>query len=51
MIEQQLSEKLDIPVFHDDQHGTAIVATAGVDKRIKYNRRNIKNFKMVVKCR
>ena len=30
MIEQKLSELLDIPVFHDDQHGTAIVATAGL---------------------
>ena len=48
MIEQQLSEKLDIPVFHDDQHGTAIVATAGLINALSITGRNIKNFKMVV---
>ena len=30
IIEQRLKELLDIPVFHDDQHGTAIIATAGL---------------------
>src|SRR5580704_1500332 len=30
IIEQRLRELLDIPVFHDDQHGTAIIATAGL---------------------
>ena len=29
-IEEQLKERLDIPVFHDDQHGTAIVVLAGL---------------------
>ncbi len=48
MIEQQLSEKLDIPVFHDDQHGTAIVATAGLLNALTITSRDIKNFKMVV---
>ena len=32
VIEQRLRELLDIPVFHDDQHGTAIIATAGLIK-------------------
>ena len=48
IIEQKLSEKLDIPVFHDDQHGTAIVATAGVLNALTITGRDIKNFKMVV---
>ena len=30
VIEQRLRELLDIPVFHDDQHGTAIIAAAGL---------------------
>ncbi len=33
VIEERLRELLDIPVFHDDQHGTAIIATAGPDQR------------------
>ena len=48
MIEQKLSEALDIPVFHDDQHGTAIVATAGLLNALTITGKNIKNFKMVV---
>ena len=48
MIEQRLSELLDIPVFHDDQHGTAIVATAGLINALSITGRDIKNFKMVV---
>ena len=34
-IEERLKEELDIPVFHDDQHGTAIVATAGIINSLK----------------
>ena len=30
MIEQQLKEIMDIPVFHDDQHGTAVICAAGL---------------------
>ena len=30
IIEQRLRERMDIPVFHDDQHGTAIIAAAGL---------------------
>ena len=48
MIEQKLSEALDIPVFHDDQHGTAIVATAGLLNALTITGKDIKNFKMVV---
>ena len=48
MIEQKLSELLDIPVFHDDQHGTAIVATAGLLNALSITGRNIEDIKMVV---
>ena len=34
-IEQRLKETLDIPVFHDDQHGTAIVVLAGIINSLK----------------
>lgn len=34
-IERRLKEELDIPVFHDDQHGTAIVVAAGLDNALK----------------
>merc|ERR1712096_567890 len=34
-IEQQLIEKMNIPVFHDDQHGTAIIASAGFLNAVK----------------
>ena len=45
MIEQKLSELLDIPVFHDDQHGTAIVATAGLINALSITGRDIKILK------
>ena len=48
MIEQRLSELLDIPVFHDDQHGTAIVAAAGLLNALTITNKDIKNFRMVV---
>ena len=38
IIEQRLRELLDIPVFHDDQHGTAIIAAAGPDQRAASHR-------------
>ena len=34
-IERRLKEELDIPVFHDDQHGTAVVVAAGLNQCIK----------------
>lgn len=48
LIEQQLSELLDIPVFHDDQHGTAIIAAAGLLNALELTGRTIKDFKLVV---
>jgi malate dehydrogenase (oxaloacetate-decarboxylating)(NADP+) len=48
IIEQRLRELLDIPVFHDDQHGTAIIATAGLINALHLTGRDLKNFKMVV---
>src|SRR5450432_3827872 len=47
IIEQRLRELLDIPVFHDDQHGTAIIATAGLINALHLTGREIKNTKLV----
>ncbi len=47
IIEQRLRELMDIPVFHDDQHGTAIIATAGLINALEITKRDIKNFKLV----
>ncbi len=47
IIEQRLRELMDIPVFHDDQHGTAIISAAGVLNAIKLTGRDIKNTKLV----
>ena len=48
IIEQRLRELLDIPVFHDDQHGTAIIATAGLINALDLTGRDLKKVKMVV---
>ncbi|MCW5746597.1 MAG: NADP-dependent malic enzyme [Alphaproteobacteria bacterium] len=48
IIEQRLRELMDIPVFHDDQHGTAIVSTAGLINALQLTGRDLKNVKMVV---
>ena len=47
IIEQQLREMMDIPVFHDDQHGTAIIAAAGIINALHLTGRDIKNTKLV----
>ncbi|HEY8581011.1 MAG TPA: NADP-dependent malic enzyme [Beijerinckiaceae bacterium] len=47
VIEQQLRELMDIPVFHDDQHGTAIIAAAGMMNAIKLTGRDIKKTRLV----
>ncbi len=48
VIEQRLRELLDIPVFHDDQHGTAIVAAAGLINALDLTGRNMATTKMVI---
>ncbi|TLS36581.1 NAD-dependent malic enzyme [Pseudalkalibacillus caeni] len=47
-IEQRLTEELDIPVFHDDQHGTAVVILAGLLNALKYVGKNLRDCKIVV---
>ncbi len=47
-IESRLREELDIPVFHDDQHGTAIVVAAGLLGALKLVKKDIKNVKAVI---
>jgi len=48
VIEQQLREFMDIPVFHDDQHGTAIIAIAGLINAMHLTGRELKDLKLVV---
>ena len=48
VIEQKLKEKLDIPVFHDDQHGTAIITLAALINALDICKKSIKNIKVVV---
>ncbi|MCD6044909.1 MAG: Malate dehydrogenase (oxaloacetate decarboxylating) [Gammaproteobacteria bacterium] len=47
-IETRLKKELDIPVFHDDQHGTAIVFTAGLINALKIVKKPIADLKVVV---
>ena len=47
-IEERLKADLDIPVFHDDQHGTAIVVTAGIINSLKIIKKEWKDLKIVV---
>ncbi len=47
IIEQRLRELMDIPVFHDDQHGTAIIASAGILNALKLTGRDIAKTKLV----
>lgn len=47
IIEKELSQIMNIPVFHDDQHGTAIVAAAGLFNAIKLTNRDISKLKLV----
>jgi malate dehydrogenase (oxaloacetate-decarboxylating)(NADP+) len=47
VIEQRLRELLDIPVFHDDQHGTAIIAAAGLINALDLTERDIKSTRLV----
>jgi malate dehydrogenase (oxaloacetate-decarboxylating)(NADP+) len=47
IIEERLRELMDIPVFHDDQHGTAIIAAAGMINAIQLTGRDIKTTRLV----
>jgi malate dehydrogenase (oxaloacetate-decarboxylating) len=47
-IERRLKETLDIPVFHDDQHGTAIVVLAGILNALKLTEKSISSVKVVI---
>ncbi|PCI66295.1 MAG: NADP-dependent malic enzyme [Piscirickettsiaceae bacterium] len=46
-IEQKLSERMDIPVFHDDQHGTAIITAAAILNGLKVANKNIEDIRLV----
>ena len=48
IIEQELRDVLDIPVFHDDQHGTAIIATAGLINAAHLTGRKFEDMKVVL---
>ena len=48
IIEQRLREIMDIPVFHDDQHGTAIIAAAGMINALDITGKSIKDVKVVM---
>ncbi len=48
IIEEKLKEILDIPVFHDDQHGTAIITTAALINALDISKKSIKKIKVVV---
>ena len=48
IIEQKLKELLDIPVFHDDQHGTAIITTAALINALDISKKKISEVKIVV---
>ncbi len=48
IIEQRLKELLDIPVFHDDQHGTAIIAAAGLINALHLTGRDLASTRMVI---
>ncbi len=48
IIEQRLRELMDIPIFHDDQHGTAVVSAAGLINALHITGRSMKDIRMVV---
>ncbi len=47
-IEKKLKERCDIPIFHDDQHGTAVVVLAGLINALKLVHKNIEDIEVVV---
>ena len=48
IIEQRLKEEMDIPVFHDDQHGTAVICAAGLINALKISGKAIEDVKIVL---
>ncbi|MFC3210141.1 NAD(P)-dependent malic enzyme [Planomicrobium okeanokoites] len=48
IVEERLRQEMDIPVFHDDQHGTAIVTLAGLINALKLTGRSVEETKVVV---
>ena len=48
IIEEKLKKTLDIPIFHDDQHGTAIITLAALINALDISGKSIKNIKVVV---
>jgi malate dehydrogenase (oxaloacetate-decarboxylating)(NADP+) len=48
IIEEKLKQKLDIPIFHDDQHGTAIITLAALINALDISKKSIKDIKIVV---
>lgn len=48
LVEKELRERMNIPVFHDDQHGTAIVSAAAVYNGLRIVEKNIEDIKLVV---
>ena len=47
-IEERLKKELNIPVFHDDQHGTAVVVLAALTNALKLVKKDIEDLKIVV---
>jgi malate dehydrogenase (oxaloacetate-decarboxylating)(NADP+) len=48
IIEQRLKEEMDIPVFHDDQHGTAVICAAGLINALKISGKKIEGVRIVL---
>ena len=47
-IEKRLKEELNIPIMHDDQHGTAIITSAGLLNALEFNKKKIEDLKIVI---
>jgi len=47
-IERRLKEELDIPLMHDDQHGTAIISAAGLLNAVELSKKKLKDIKLVI---
>jgi malate dehydrogenase (oxaloacetate-decarboxylating) len=47
-VERRLKEALDIPVFHDDQHGTAIIVLAGLMNALRLTKKKMQDLVVVI---